>query len=199
MRCSLALALLTACLPSEDLAGDVDHSDDDVPDTQGERPSDAELLAEDTAAGELPPPRSAAGHFAWDATDAHAGRINPHRESHGADAIRRSACLDGIARRWARRMASGTCGDDLICHRPGAGPSSLVAQAGRCWPWSSLGENVAVGPDEAGLFEAFLASPSHHANIDKDWHDGGWGKYGVGVFRRGDGRLYITQVFATRR
>lgn len=199
MRSCLAVLLLAACVSPEDLAGEVDHSADDVPDDRGPRPTEAELRAEDDAAGELAPPHSVAGHFAWDATDAHAARINPHRESHGAAAIRRSACLDGVARRWAQRMASGACGDDLICHRPDAGPSSLVAQVGRCWPWTRIAENVAVGAAEASLFVAFLESPAHHDNIDEDWHAGGWGKYGIGVFRRGDGRLYVTQVFATRR
>jgi hypothetical protein len=203
MRLALLLPLtlsLGACVP-EELTGEVDHSDDDLPDDLGPRLSDAELAADEARAGDAPVAQFAAGTYAWDAANAHAERIDPHRASHvGRDELRRSACLDAIARRWSRRMASEVCGgNDPICHRPDAGPSSLVVQVNRCWSWMRIGENVAVGAAEASLFQAFLGSPGHHENIDLDWHAGGHGKFGVGVFRRADGRVYVTQVFATRR
>lgn len=203
MRSRLALLLCvaaTACIePPDAFEGEVDHSADDLPDNRGHRLGPADLASEESAARELAMQEPAMGAYAWDATDAHAARINPHRTEHRQEAITRSACLDAVARRWSRRMASGICGDDVICHRPDGGPSGIVTQVGRCWPWAAIGENVAVGGSEASLFEALLASPGHHANIDADWHAGGWGKYGVGIFRRADGRIYITQVFATRR
>ncbi len=192
------LVLLAGCAdivnpPAEDLFSD------DVPDGHGERLTADQIAAEEAASGEIPIAHPAAGHYAWDAADAHAARFNPHRLDHGRDALHRDACLDGIARRWARRMASGVCGSDPICHRGEGGPSGLVTQVDRCWSWSGIGENVGYGPSEATLFQGFLDSPPHHANIDHDWNAGGAGKFGIGVFLRDDGRVFITHVFGTRR
>lgn len=194
MHHGLILCVL-ACTACEDiLAPSRDHSADDLPGGIGAPPT---TEIDD----EAPIARPAHGGYDTDAANAHAARINPHRGEHGIDALVRSACLDAIARRWARRMASGACGDnDPICHRPDRGPSSLEAQVSRCWPWLGIGENVAMGRTEPRLFRAFLDSPGHHANIDRDWNVvAGSGKYGVGVFRRSDGYLFVTQVFATRR
>jgi hypothetical protein len=197
-RLAAALVLLAGCglleLPSEDLFSD------DVPDDQTERLTDAEVAAEEAASGESPIPVPAEGAYDWDASDSHAARINLHRTSHGADTINRSSCLDAIARRWARRMASGICGNEIICHRSENGPSGIVTQVERCWDWARIGENVGTSPLESEMFQFFLDSPPHHANIDKLWNNDGAGKFGIGVFRRtGDDRLFLVHVFAARR
>ena len=197
MRLAIVV-LLAGCMEPFDVAEEDLHSDD-VPDDRGLRLSAAELADEEAAAGELRIADRVEGAYAWDEADAHAARVNRHRTEHGTDEVRRSACLDGVARRWALRMASGICGDDdPICHRASDGPSGLRTQLDRCWQWSAIGENVGVTDSEPRMFQGFLDSPGHHANIDAAWNGGGAGKFGIGAFRRADGRLYITQVFATR-
>lgn len=197
---ALTLATLTGCTEALDPYTSDDRGEDDVPERSGERLSPEEIAAEEAASGEAPLGTPAAGAYAWDAADAHAGRVNPHRQAHAsATPLKRSACLDAVARRWSRRMASGACGPEELCHRPDTGPSSLTYQVSRCWSWWKIGENVAYGGGEERMWNAFLDSPGHHHNIDDDWNKNGGGKFGVGVFRRSDGRVFVTQVFATRR
>jgi uncharacterized protein YkwD len=86
-------------------------------------------------------------------------------------------------------MADEQCpGSDDICHFPNLGDAIERACPFR---WEAAGENVGVGPTEGGLWQAFLASPPHHANID-----GRYNKLGVGAFRRAsDDLLFIAHVF----
>jgi len=190
--------LLVGCLESVGSEHVVVDPQDDLPDGMGERWTAEQIAADEAAARELPIARTVAGDYAWEATDVHAARINPHREGHGETPVVRSACLDAIARRWSLRMASGNCGDDVICHRPDAGPSSLSTQVERCWRWWELGENVAVADSEASTWTGLLGSPPHHENIDGAWNAGGSGRFGIGVFARSDGRVFVTQLFAQR-
>ena len=198
MHHCLALLLLAGCLDRVDPAPFPGDPADDLPDDAALRLSDDELAAEEARAGEVPLVAPAAGAYHWDWMDAHGARFDPHREAHGETPIVRSACLDAIARRWSLRMASGVCGDDPICHRGDGGPSGLQVQVSRCWSWTAIGENVALNQSEVGAWMAFLASPPHHANIDGAWNDGGAGRFGVGIFRRADGAVFVTQVFARR-
>lgn len=111
-------------------------------------------------------------------------RINAHRGAIGAPGLAASACLGGAAREWAQAMA----GAGSISH------SDLAALVGRhCDPgWEILGENVGVGPNDAAIFDAFLNSPGHRANIE----DRRFGSVGTGAVRTADGRLFVTQLFA---
>ncbi|MEJ7601310.1 MAG: CAP domain-containing protein [Kofleriaceae bacterium] len=201
MRHLAPLLLLAGCLdrggPDPDADPIVDDTDD-LPDAMGLRLTAAELAADEARSGEPPLATPAEGAYAWEAMDRHAARFDPHREAHGETGLVRSACLDAIARRWSLRMASGVCGDDPICHRGDGGASGLQLQVSRCWSWSAIGENVALNSSEAGAWIAFLDSPPHHANIDGPWNDGGSGRFGVGVFQRADGAVFVTQVFARR-
>lgn len=56
--------------------------------------------------------------------------------------------------------------------------------------WSVLGENVGKGPSPSVLHQAFMASPSHKANILGDFD-----KVGVGVGHDADGKLFVTVMF----
>ncbi len=127
-----------------------------------------------------------------DATaDGHAARFNPHRRNHGRAALDRVACLNGIARNRARRMAEGQCpGGAQICHFGGLG----TAVTNNCpFRWTTIGENVGAGSTELSLWQAFLASAAHHANIDS----ANFNRFGVGAFRRtSDNQLFIAHVFA---
>lgn len=56
--------------------------------------------------------------------------------------------------------------------------------------WKVLGENVGRGPNPGVLHSAFLASPSHKANIL-----GAFDRVGVGVAHDAGGKLYVTVIF----
>jgi len=130
------------------------------------------------------------GAFADSEASAQTARMNPHRHNHvGRGPLDRRACLNDIARRRARKMADGRCpGGDAICHFAGLGDAINAACP---FGWEAAGENVGVGPSELGLWQAFLASPPHHDNID-----GRYNKVGVGAYRReSDGLLFIAHVF----
>jgi uncharacterized protein YkwD len=132
------------------------------------------------------------GTYADADADAHAARFNPHRRNHvNRAALARRSCLDDLARRRARKMADGQCpGSDAICHFGGLGNAITSACS---FGWSSAGENVGVGSTENGLWQAFLGSAPHHANIDSASFD----RLGVGAFRRAsDNALFIVHVFA---
>lgn len=122
-------------------------------------------------------------------------RINSYRSSNGRASLGRSACLSGIARSWAMQMGQRS----KLAHSndtySGIYDSSLdyikqtTAQCGNTW--QRLGENVGVGADSGGIFNAFVASPGHRANLVGDFTH-----TGVGAYRSADGRLWIAQVFA---
>jgi uncharacterized protein YkwD len=132
------------------------------------------------------------GTFDNGAAEQHAARFNPHRKNHvDRPPLDRRDCLNEIARRRARKMADGQCpGGDTICHFDGLGN----AITNNCpWSWSAAGENVGVGPSEFALWQAFLDSAPHHANIDSAHFN----RFGVGAFRRAsDDSLFIVHVFA---
>jgi hypothetical protein len=56
--------------------------------------------------------------------------------------------------------------------------------------WVTLGENVGRGGDASVLHKAFMASPSHKANILGDFD-----KVGAGVGHDAEGRMYVTVMF----
>ncbi len=59
--------------------------------------------------------------------------------------------------------------------------------------WTLLGENVGMGPNPDILHQAFMASPSHRANIL-----GTFNYVGVGTDLAEDGTMYVTVVFAQK-
>jgi uncharacterized protein YkwD len=66
--------------------------------------------------------------------------------------------------------------------------------ARRVTRWRVLGENVGVGNTVLPLQQAFLASPSHRANVLSKT----FVHLGVGTKRK-NGRLWVTVVFESRR
>jgi pyruvate/2-oxoglutarate dehydrogenase complex dihydrolipoamide acyltransferase (E2) component len=109
--------------------------------------------------------------------------VNLHRQAHGAPPLRQDPSLQMVARRQAQRMASA----GYIYHNP-----NLAGEAGGAVPnWLRVGENVGVGPSVPSVQEAFLASPPHHANIDKEYN-----MIGLGAVPGSSGRLFFTQNFA---
>ena len=111
--------------------------------------------------------------------DANAARARVGLPPLGIDAQ-----LTAAARRWSTGMAAA----GAISH-----DQDLAASAGQ--PWSTLGENVGVGPSAAPVSAALLASPGHYANIV----NGDFTRIGVGVVWTHDayGRdlLWVTERF----
>ena len=59
--------------------------------------------------------------------------------------------------------------------------------------WTLLGENVGMGPNPDILHQAFMASPSHRANIL-----GAFNYVGVGTGIADDGTMFVTVIFAQK-
>lgn len=93
------------------------------------------------------------------------------------------------ALRWmARRQSSAMTARGIIFHN-----SSLAQDADQAsLPWVALGENVGKGPSVESIQAAFLASPTHLANIVK----ADYNALGVGGTADPQTLLYFTQVFA---
>lgn len=84
----------------------------------------------------------------------------------------------------ARRHTGDMISQGTIFH------SSNAQLAAATSGWSLLGENVGMGPDPDVLQAAFMASPTHKANIL-----GAFDRVGVGAERAPDGTLFVTVMF----
>lgn len=104
-------------------------------------------------------------------------------------ALARKACIDKVSINWSLWMATV----DHLSHNP-----NFVAQVSQsCGPmWTSQGENVGVASDSLGVFNAFMASPAHKADILQPKFK----QVGIGSARGTYGRYtytWITQNFYT--
>ncbi len=108
--------------------------------------------------------------------------INRTRAGAGLPPLAVHSELRGQARSWAASMA----GTGQLAHAPDI-------SVGISAPWTVLGENVGVHgiQDVQQLYAAFVASPSHYANIV----DARYGYVGVGVVVTEDGELWTTHRF----
>lgn len=111
------------------------------------------------------------------------GRINSLRTSRGLPPLQVDGQLSGLARSWASTMAA----QDRIFH---ASDLSTGVTAN----WQKLGENVGVGRSVPALFDAFVGSPTHLANLV----DPAFTHVGVGVVLSG-GRIFTTHRFMALR
>lgn len=106
-----------------------------------------------------------------------ASLINSHRNANGLAALSRNSSLDAEARAWSQQMAANG----------GLSHSNL----GRFLPpWSSVGENVAVGGSVSSIFGGLTASAGHNDNMLGDFTH-----LGVGVWVDSSGTLWTTHVF----
>ncbi len=106
-------------------------------------------------------------------------RINGLRSSLGLVPLQVDNELVAASRVWADQMAAG----DTLAHAPDI-------TAGITAPWIKVGENVGVGGDVDSLFDAFVASPLHYANlVDPDFR-----YVGIGV-TFANGKLWTTHRF----
>lgn len=113
--------------------------------------------------------------------------INRARTSRGLSALTVAPGTTDLARDWSMTQATRK----LMYHNP-----NLVAgvQSHGSSDWRTVAENVGYGWDADSLFNAYMNSPGHRANIlDTDMR-----YLGIGWVERPDGSGYNTQVFVDR-
>jgi hypothetical protein len=112
-----------------------------------------------------------------------ASLVNGARSSAGLPPMAVSGALSDVARQHSASMASA----GSISHT-----GSLTGVVGAVVPdWTSVGENVAVSGSVTEAHNALMASATHRANVLGDFN-----VLGVGVVRSGDGRVWVTELFA---
>ena len=116
-----------------------------------------------------------------------ASLINSARTSRGIPALTVTPGTTDLAREWALNQAT----KNLLYHNPSL-VAGITSHGSR--DWGRVGENVGRGWGADSLFEAYMNSPGHRANIlDPDYRI-----LGIGWFERPDGSGYNTQVFVDR-
>ena len=121
-----------------------------------------------------------------------AAKINDVRRSHGLRALVVVPGATDVARRWSWRLASA----QALSHNPSL--VSALEHAGSA-AWTEIAENVgeASSTDPTSLFNAYMASPPHRANI----LDSQARYLGVGVVERNGmawNTLDFTNAYSTR-
>jgi hypothetical protein len=107
---------------------------------------------------------------------------NQARAQAGLPAFELDAALADTARAWSASMAES----NQLSHDP-----NLIPTVGSIEPsWRSAAENVGVGADAHQVFDAFMASSSHRANLLSSRFN----RIGAGVVFE-DGRLWVTLRF----
>lgn len=125
------------------------------------------------------------GVLQWSSTDEErfVSKINELRTSLGLVPLNVDAELTERSRIWSETMRQA----GSISHDPNPGTAMSA-------DWKTIGENVGVGGDVDALFEAFVRSPAHYANlINPEWRF-----VGVGVVMDGD-RMFTTHRFMSLR
>ncbi|MEM7284963.1 MAG: CAP domain-containing protein [Actinomycetota bacterium] len=108
--------------------------------------------------------------------------INAERAAAGLGPLTLDTSMRDAARSWTYWMAENVTlahADDIVTGAPS--------------DWTKVGENVGRGGSLDAVMDAFMASPSHAANV----LDPGYTLVGIGVVWTDDGRLYTTHRFAS--
>lgn len=116
-------------------------------------------------------------------------RVNADRAARGLGGLAWNARLACLATEWSGVMAS----QGSLVHRDLAAAISSDGFGS----YASLAENIFVGPgtsDGNMIHDAWMASPSHYANIT-----GNYDSLGLGWAKSGDGRLWVTENFGRHR
>jgi hypothetical protein len=110
-------------------------------------------------------------------------RINLSRSEIGVAPLLHIECLNDIAEAWSKHMSD----TNNLYHNPNV----VTEVQQKCGSWTSLAENVAFGGSSSSIFSGFMSSTGHKANILNTKYT----RVGIGAYMRGDGRLWVTQVF----
>ena len=113
--------------------------------------------------------------------------INRARTSRGIPALTVAPGATDLARAWSMNQAT----KDLLYHNPDL--AGGVQRHGSA-DWRAVAENVGRGWEPDSLFQAYMNSPGHRANI----LDRSLRYLGMGWVERPDGSGYNTQVFVDR-
>ncbi|MFP5321311.1 MAG: CAP domain-containing protein [Acidimicrobiia bacterium] len=111
-----------------------------------------------------------------------ASQINAARSRVGRGALTFDTGIQYIAVDWSDEMAR----TQTLRHNPSYGDQIV-----RHRDYRTAGENVGRGYDQATLFQAFMDSPGHRANIES----GAYSHVTVGCLTDGGGQLWVTQNF----
>jgi hypothetical protein len=139
---------------------------------------------------------AATAGYSWSAETDQFNRINGERNRHGTKSLTRSKCLTDAARLWAKRMAT----NNTLAHSSGSYyyVSQIDSRCGK--NWSGVAENVGksyvsnnnVLASSASVFNAYLSSSSHHANIDRTTYD----FVGTAAYKSANNYLWTVHLFA---
>lgn len=112
-----------------------------------------------------------------------ASLVNGARAGAGLPPLSVSGALSDVARSHSASMAAA----GSISHTGDLGGvvGSVVTD------WTGVGENVAVSGSVTEAHNALMGSATHRANVLGDFN-----VLGVGVVRSGDGRVWVTELFA---
>jgi uncharacterized protein YkwD len=108
---------------------------------------------------------------------------NIERQNRGLTLLVRDAGLDAVARDWAQKLmthdpsidADAKCVGAVLCHRTNLRDAIQSVEP----KWQRGGENVGVGGDAPSIFNAFMNSPLHFANIAGNTSN--YNRVGIGV------------------
>lgn len=108
------------------------------------------------------------------------GWMNTARSNHGSVALYRGRRLREMADEHSKKMANA----GRIFHTTSLGSRLSFLS------WNVAGENVGAGGSMRGLFDAFMKSAAHRANI----LGRSYRRVGIGVYAH-DGFLWVTLIF----
>ena len=127
-------------------------------------------------------PARAGGSYRWNhAEKCFMKKINKARARHGLHRLERDAQLGYVAKRHARAMAR----EGYMWEQEGLGE--------KITHWRTLGQNTGRGGKCRHLFQSFMNSAPHAANVLGDYRF-----LGVGARWKGH-RLYVQQIFESKR
>ncbi len=108
--------------------------------------------------------------------------INNARASNGVHGLTNDTGIYKVPFDWSVHMRS----TQTLAHNPNYG-----GQIAQYRNYRTAGENVGRGYDQASLFQAFMNSPGHRANILNT----AYSHMSVGCVTDGGGQLWVTQNF----
>lgn len=109
-------------------------------------------------------------------------QINGARRNVGRGGLQFDTGIQYIAVAWSDDMS----GSQTLRHNPNYGDQIV-----RHRDYRTAGENVGRGYEQGSLFQAFMNSPGHRANIES----GAYSHVTVGCLTDGSGQLWVTQNF----
>ncbi len=110
-------------------------------------------------------------------------RINSYRAANGQTRLAEDLQASQVAQRWTQKMAAA----NRLSHNPNYSTEVTTS-------WYRIGENVGYGGSEATLFQAFVNSAGHRANLLLPEYN----RVGIGQVVV-NGRLWTTHIFLATR